>query len=150
MSISINCSKIDYETINGYAKINKNWQKNDKIELTFNFTPRYVRSNPNVRYNIRKACLFRGPVLYCLEEKDNGKYLNKFVIDSNNSFDEINDKISSENIISLSTKGYIFEDTNDLYTENKLNLIESSLKYIPYYCWSNRGENEMLVWVNEK
>ena len=150
MSISINGSKVDYETINGYAKVIKNWQKNDKIELSFNFTPRYVRSNPNVRYNIRKACLFRGPVLYCLEEKDNGKYLNKFVIDSNNSFDEINDKISSENIISLITKGFIFEDTNDLYTENKLNLKESLLKYIPYYCWSNRGENEMLVWVNEK
>ena len=150
ISILLNGSKIDYETVNGYAKINRNWQKDDMIELSFDFSPRYVRSNPNVRYNVRKACLFRGPVLYCLEENDNGKYLNKFVIDADNSFDEVNDKISSENIISLNTKGYKFEDTNDLYLENKPNLTETSLKYIPYYCWSNRGENEMLVWVNEK
>jgi DUF1680 family protein len=27
--------------------------------------------------------------------------------------------------------------------------METSLKFIPYYCWSNRGENEMLVWINE-
>ena len=150
ISISINGTKVDYETVNGYAKINKNWQKNDNIELSFDFSPRYVRSNPNVRYNIRKACLFRGPLLYCLEENDNGKHLNKFVIDADNSFEEINDKISSENIISLNTKGYKFKDTNNLYLDNKPNLTEASLKYIPYYCWSNRGENEMLVWVNEK
>ena len=150
ISILLNGSKIDYETVNGYAKINRNWQKDDMLELFFDFSPRYVRSNPNIRYNVRKACLFRGPVLYCLEENDNGKYLNKFVIDADNSFDEVNDKISSENIISLNTKGYKFEDTNDLYLENKPNLTETSLKYIPYYCWSNRGENEMLVWVNEK
>ena len=46
----------------------------------------------DVKYNVRKACLFRGPVLYCLEENDNGKYLNKFVIDADNSFDEVDDK----------------------------------------------------------
>ena len=150
ISISINGTKVDYETVNGYAKINKNWQKNDNIELSFDFSPRYVRSNPNVRYNVRKACLFRGPVLYCLEENDNGKHLNKFVIDAENSFEEVNDNISSENIISLNTKGYKFKDTNNLYLDNKPNLTEAALKYIPYYCWSNRGENEMLVWVNEK
>jgi hypothetical protein len=126
MVINLNGLKIDYEVVNGYAKINKNWQNGDVIELTFDFTPRYVRSNPNVRYNVRKACLFRGPILYCLEENDNGKYLNKFVIDADNSFDEVNDKISSENIISLNTKGYKFEDTNDLYLENKPNLTETS------------------------
>ena len=150
MVINLNGSKIDYEVVNGYAKINKNWQKGDVVELSFDFSPRYIRTNPNVRYNVRRACLFRGPVLYCLEEKDNGKYLNKLVIDSNNNIDEKDEKINSENVISLSTKGFKFEETDNLYFEAKPNLNETSLKFIPYYCWSNRGENEMLVWVNEK
>ena len=150
MQINLNGMQTDYEVINGYAKLTKKWQKGEIIDLYFDFSPRLVRSNPKVRNNIRKVSLFRGPILYCLEENDNGKFLNKFVIDADNSFDEVNDKISSENIISLNTKGYKFEDTNDLYLENKPNLTETSLKYIPYYCWSNRGENEMLVWVNEK
>ena len=76
MKISINGSNIDYEVFNGYAKIKKAWEKGDVVELNFDFTPRFIRSNPNVRFNVRRACLFRGPVLYCLEEKDNGKYLN--------------------------------------------------------------------------
>ena len=148
--ISLNGSKTNYEVVNGYAKISKIWQKDDVIELTFDFSPRFVRSNPNVRYNVRKACLFRGPILYCLEEKDNGQYLNKLVLNTNNNIEEKDEKINSEDIISLTVKGFKFEDIDNLYIHDKLNMNETSLKFIPYYCWSNRGENEMLVWVNEK
>jgi len=148
--ISLNGSKTNYEVVNGYAKISKIWQKGDVIELTFDFSPRFVRSNPNVRYNVRKACLFRGPILYCLEEKDNGQYLNKLVLNTNNNIEEKDEKINSEDIISLTVKGFKFEDIDNLYIHDKLNMNETSLKFIPYYCWSNRGENEMLVWVNEK
>ena len=149
MQINLNGSKVDYEVVNGYAKIHKNWQKNDVVELHFDFSPRYVRTNPNVRYNVGRACLFRGPVLYCLEEHDNGNYLNKLVLNTNNNLDEKNEKINSEDIISLTTKGFKFKDTDNLYIQDKPDMMETSLKFIPYYCWSNRGENEMLVWVNE-
>ena len=147
--IIINGEEINYKTFNGYAKIYRKWKAGDKIELKFDFTPRFVRTNPNVRYNIRKASIFRGPILYCLEEIDNGKNLNRFVIDSNNSFNEKEDKINSENIISLSINGSKFDDTNELYIKDKPKLSDAHLKFIPYYLWSNRGENEMLVWVNE-
>ena len=150
MKISINGSNIDYEVFNGYAKIKKAWEKGDVVEINFDFTPRFIRSNPNVRFNVRRACLFRGPVLYCLEEKDNGKYLNKLLIDSSNLISESEDKINSENIISLNLKGFKFKDSNNLYLNEKPDLSEANIKFIPYYCWSNRGENEMLVWVNEK
>ena len=63
MQISINGVQTDYEVVNGYAKTNKKWQKGDVVELNFDFSPRYVRTNPNVRYNIGRACLFRGPTL---------------------------------------------------------------------------------------
>ena len=149
MKIKLNGSEIDYEVENGYAKIKKNWQKGDVIDLSFDFSPRYVRTNPNVRYNVRRACLFRGPLLYCLEEKDNGKDLNKLILNTNNNFDEKDEKISSENIISLTANGFKFKDSKDLYLKDKPDITETSLKFIPYYCWSNRGENEMLVWVNE-
>ena len=148
--ILINGEEINYKTFNGYAKIYRKWKAGDKIELIFDFTPRFVRTNPNVRYNIRKASIFRGPILYCLEEIDNGKNLNRFVIDSNNSFNEKEDKINSENIISLSINGSKFDDTNELYIKDKPKLSDAYLKFIPYYLWSNRGENQMLVWINEK
>ena len=75
--------------------------------------------------------------------------LNKLVLNTNNNLDEKNEKINSEDIISLTTKGFKFKDTDNLYIQDKPDMMETSLKFIPYYCWSNRGENEMLVWVNE-
>mgnify|MGYP003310950832 CR=1 FL=1 len=60
------------------------------------------------------------------------------------------DKINSENIISLSINGSKFDDTNELYIQDKPKLTDAYLKFVPYYLWSNRGENEMLVWINEK
>ena len=46
--------------------------------------------------------------------------------------------------------GFKFEDNKNLYFSEKPSLNETNIKFIPYYCWSNRGENEMLVWINEK
>ena len=131
--ILINGEEINYKTFNGYAKIYRKWKAGDKIELKFNFTPRFVRTNPNVRYNIRKASIFRGPILYCLEEIDNGKNLNRFVIDSNNNFKEKEDKINSENIISLSINGSKFLDDlfngEDVSKKNYRNISELTNAY---------------------
>jgi DUF1680 family protein len=71
-------------------------------------------------------------------------------LNTNNNIEEKDEKINSEDIISLTVKGFKFEDIDNLYIHDKLNMNETSLKFIPYYCRSNRGENEMLVWVNEK
>jgi DUF1680 family protein len=67
-----------------------------------------------------------------------------------NNVDEKEEKINSENIISITAQGLKFKDTDNLYLQDKPEMTETSLKFIPYYCWSNRGENEMLVWVYEK
>ena len=149
MKIFINDKIIKYENVNGYAKINRVWLPGDVIELKFDFNPRIVRSNPNVRYNIRKACIFRGPVLYCLEEIDNGKNLNKIVLNNDKPLKEINDKINNHNIISLKTTGFKFKDKKKLYLNKKPDYVKKNIKLIPYYQWSNRGENEMIVWINE-
>ena len=58
-------------------------------------------------------------------------------------------KINKDQLDQLTTKGFKFKDTDNLYLQDKPDMMETSLKFIPYYCWSNRGENEMLVWVNE-
>ena len=43
------------------------------------------------------------------------------------------------------------KDSKDaLYSTSKPVLIKFKTKMIPYYLWANRGENEMLVWLNEK
>ena len=149
LQISVNKEEYQFSTFNGYAKIEKEWKKNDKIELKFDFTPRLIRANTKVRYNIKKASIFRGPILYCLEEVDNGKNLNQILIDDNIKFKEIEKKIDNLKIISLEAKSKRLKSNDTLYTTEKPKIINNKIKLIPYFCWSNRKENEMIVWINE-
>ena len=83
----------------------------------------------------------------------NGKPLVFYILDSvikSGCFPLQDIYINSEDIISLSINGSKFDDTNELYIKDKPKLSDAYLKFIPYYLWSNRGENEMLVWINEK
>ena len=51
------------------------------IELDIPLAPRVLRTNPNVRENIGKAAVMKGPLVYCMEEQDNGSNLPAYYID---------------------------------------------------------------------
>ena len=87
--------------------------------------------------------------MYCLEEVDNGKNLNQILIDDNIKFKEIEKKIDNLKIISLEAKSKRLKSNDTLYTTEKPKIINNKIKLIPYFCWSNRKENEMIVWINE-
>lgn len=45
-----------------------------------------VRANINVREDMGKVAVMRGPVVYCLEEEDNGPDLHRVYLKSNPKF----------------------------------------------------------------
>ena len=61
----------------GYYYIEKMWRNDDVLELDLDMPVEIVRANPKVRANVGKAVLMRGPLVYCLEEADNGKDLHR-------------------------------------------------------------------------
>lgn len=62
------------------------------MELCLEVTYKFVRCNPKVRDNIGKTALMKGPVVYCLEEADNGKYLGAIRVDTDTKITEVYDK----------------------------------------------------------
>lgn len=63
------------EVQKGYLYITKTWTGEENISLTFPMEIKRIKSNPFVRENIGKTALMRGPIVYCLEEADNGNNL---------------------------------------------------------------------------
>ena len=57
-----------YLTIGGISK-------QTEIVIDFEVPARFVRANPNVREDVGKTALVKGPLVYCLEETDNGENL---------------------------------------------------------------------------
>lgn len=141
------CTKID-----GYLYMEKEWGDEDTIAISFPMRAKLMAAAPAVREDIGKAALVRGPIVYCIEEADNGKDLHLLSIKSDTTFEVTEETIQGTLVRKIRAQGYrtIFEQQQGrLYypLETKVEKQEVSITYVPYYTWANRGENEMQVWV---
>lgn len=136
----------------GYLYITGNWQ-DDEISLTFDMPVHVYKANNKVRENIGKVAVTRGPITYCLEECDNGKNLHLYKLDVA-GYKEKGTRLSENaelghKIVTLELPGKkVVLDGAELYEEVCAEKEEeTTLKFVPYYAWNNRGVGEMTVWV---
>lgn len=137
----------------GYLYLTGEWRDGDEILLRFPMEVRCMAANPRVRENIGKVAFLRGPICYCLEEKDNGKNLHLLRADRKRT-EEIRVEKTRElghEMCVLKVPGLRTEEGGEnapLYEAYApARETETELTLIPYYAWSNRGEGEMSVWV---
>jgi DUF1680 family protein len=157
-SVSKNGKEIALNDTNfrdGYFYLKSSWSEGDIIRLHFAMPVQVVRSNPMVRENIGKVAILRGPIVYCLEQEDNGPFLQRvrlpkspiFTIEYNKSLLGCIVKLSSNGTI-LTDEGWEKGSLYDFCTEETFT--EKELTWIPYYAWANRSSGEMLVWVKSE
>lgn len=146
-SVKVNGEIVSTEIKDGYAKINVG--KKFVIELTLDYEPKFIESNPCVRENSGKVCLMNGPVVYCLEEIDNGADL--FALSVHKDETNFTVDYSSEygmNVYSCVGVRKLPNKSNSLYASSYPEK-QVVLKFIPYYCFANREDSDMLVWVDK-
>lgn len=136
----------------GYAKITGEF-RDEVFNIEFDAKPVFVHANPNVRADAGKTAIMKGPLVYCIEEVDNGDNLASIFVDSTKPISEnyTDDILGGCSVISLkgkklSTDGW---DESKLYEVNTPKLTEVNLKAVPYCYWGNRQTGEMLVWIKE-
>lgn len=137
----------------GYVHIRRLWKKEEEVVIELKVPFRYVRSNPRVRHNIGRISLMKGPVVYCLEEADNGDYLSTAVIDTRIEPKEEFDHQLLKGTLCARIKGarIDYEKTgSSLYEAERPVYKEAEFIAVPYSSWNNRGEGEMIVWMREK
>jgi DUF1680 family protein len=139
-----------------YFEIRRKWQAGDRIELKFDMTPRMIHANPLVREDAGRVALQRGPVVYCLESKDQaglGSLFDAWLDNSSEPFRAKFEKDLLGGVLVLQHYGVVaekpFED-EPLYGDSVPAVHPSKpvdLTFIPYYAWANRGMTSMEVWV---
>ena len=132
----------------GYAVLDV--QDNVEYKIVFSCTPKFYRANPQVRSDVGKVAIVRGPIVYCLEEIDNGSNLSALFADTSEAIREEPDGYAGS--VVLKAKGVrVIQDswTGSLYSTVKPETEETELTAVPYFCWNNRGEGEMTVWIKE-
>lgn len=155
--ISVNGQWIEISDVqwkDGYVHLDREWLPGDIVHLVLPMTTRFMKGNPLIRETIGKVSLQRGPMVYCLEEADNGPHLHRMIIvpdgQSQSSFD---DSLLG-GLQTITVPAYRIRDEgwkDKLYQANvDVRLEPAAARFIPYFAWANRGAGEMRVWISEK
>jgi len=132
--LMVNGETVNYSIENGYAILTRDWNTGDEILLSLPMNVRKVKANNLVVDDRGRVALERGPIVYCVEEKDNPA-IDDLLVSENTSF-------SSEFRSDLLAGVEVIKAKGDLKGEQ--------FTAIPYYVWNNRGANKMNVWLTEK
>lgn len=134
----------------GYAVIEGRWQE-QIINLDFDMPAHFVYSNPQVRENVGKTAIVKGPLVFCLEEVDNGKNLSNLFIDNNKPLIEEYRKDILGGVLTIKAQGMKIREKDWqgdlLYSNEQVSLEETELTLVPYCNWGNRETGEMSVWM---
>ncbi len=128
-------NELEYEnelTPGKYIEIIRNWTDNDIIEIEFGIVPKFVENVFKRKDTRGFVSIQNGPIIYCLEQKDN------------NSFDIFKMKISKDQELEVEFNASLLGGINVIHGKT-VNSLE--FKAIPYYSWNNRGADKMQVWL---
>ncbi len=143
-------SEITPDTEKGYAVFEAKPGKTT-IVMRLDMIPCKYTANPKVSADAGKVAIKRGPLVYCLEGVDNGDNLAGIYLDDSTSFVCSYEKEVLGGVCTIECDGLRIKEETGLYKKyTPASFTKQHLKFIPYFAWANRGENEMRVWVNQK
>jgi DUF1680 family protein len=139
VSLKVNGNPIALNIVKGYSRIQRTWEKGNTIELNLPMPIRRVTAHPNVKDNIGRTAVERGPVVYCFEGADNPKGVANLILPPDAKLQSKYKGDLLGGIVTISGRGQIRQDGKKVE--------DIDVVAIPYYAWAHRGINEMAVWM---
>jgi hypothetical protein len=136
----INGQGAEYQIKNGYASLCRKWKQGDVVTLKLEMPITRIYANDSVLADKSKVALQRGPMVYCLEGKDQP---------TKTTFDLY---IPDSAQLTIASTDSLFDKVPVItgLAGQKEKSGTKTVKFIaiPYYLWNNRGKDEMCVWIN--
>ncbi len=153
--LSVNGTPVDVaaNTTNGYVAVRRQWAKGDAVSLELPMRVERIYANPQVRQDVGRVALRRGPFIYCAEAADNSAgpvTATRLVRESAVTAVERQDLF--DGIVTLTAAGRtarLDEWGAALYANEPPRETSVTVTAIPYFLWSNRGSGAMSVWLPE-
>ncbi|CAK4836521.1 unnamed protein product [Aphanomyces euteiches] len=149
--LKVNGETHNYRMKNGYAKVERNWSEGDRLEWLLPMEAKLIAAHPLIRADAGKVAIQRGPLVYCVEEADNGATLASLSLaDEPNLVDRFDTDLLGGCIV-VEGDGQVVDGSawseGQPYQPLKKQTWPVRFKAIPYYLWGNRQPGEMSVWL---
>jgi DUF1680 family protein len=132
--IRVNGRKVKARIIKGFAMIDREWANGDEVKISLPMEPRFISAREEVDADTGRVAVGVGPVIYCLEQADNGP---------------VRDVTVNPSVIPVC--GYEKQLLNGVGTLTFPVIDQAGMareaRAVPYYSWANRGRGEMIVWM---
>ena len=141
-AVRVNGEAVALNLEKGYLAIKRRWQPNDRVEIALPMPIRRVLANENVKSDIGRVAVERGPLVYCAEWTDNNGAVSNLVLDDSAPLaaEAQPDLLGGLTVITGEATAYREKGAKAVGNKQKLVLI-------PYYAWAHRGKGEMEVWI---
>ena len=127
--LRVNGEAVEIEMEKGYAVLQGEWKRGDRITLELPMEDRVIVAHKDVRAKAGLLAVQYGPLVYCAEQIDN-------------NVDVLEARINADSRFDAQFNPLLLGGVNMLKGE-EINLI-------PYYAWANREVGKMNVWFNYK
>ena len=152
-TLAVNGVRADAREIGGYLALHRRWSSGDQVRLSLPMPVERIHAHPDVKMDIGRVALKRGPLIYCLEGIDNGGGpLNRFRLppDALLRYEARPELLGGAGVIRAEAEISDVRDWGEaLYRAAPPSRRPAELTAVPYYLWDNREPGEMLVWIPE-
>jgi uncharacterized protein len=140
----VNGTEVPSTYEDGYAVINREWKKGDKVEYNMPMKINRVTANEKVEADRGLVALERGPILYCIEDKDNAFDVNNIMLPDNADVKFTLNKDVFKGTFTIQGEGLVLSPKAD---KLGFDVVKKIFTAIPYNVWDNRGGAKMRVWL---
>jgi len=144
MTITVNGKVEPFREENGYAVIERKWKKGDVVGINTPMEVRRVLSREELKQNNDRVAIQYGPMVYCLESADNNGQVWNFIVPPVTAF---NVQYEPGLLGGVNTISFTVKEAAGTADGQAIQLLDRSVKAIPYFSWNNRGAGGMQVWL---
>ena len=137
------CVEYEGDTENGFARFELS--DGDSVTVDLPMEIHFIEANPYAQDNSGRYAVQRGPIVYCMEEIDNGENLRDITLLENSEKKVVCEEGIPAPVIFIGAERR--PATNQLYSIKNDERVSFNARLIPYFAFANREASDMLVWT---
>jgi len=138
-----------------YQEVRRSWKTGDSVRLSLSMKIERIVSHPYAIENNDRVAVKRGPIVYCVEQRDNPDFDPWKLVLPHDASLEAEWRPEALNGVMVIRGEALALDDDDEFRGNlyrPLADVRSRLRpvqfiAIPYYAWANREPGAMIVWI---